>query len=310
MHAQLTARSTSKPFSVGNTTRSCRQRNVFTCASASSVRPQLQRFPASYDQAVRQAQEAVKAALADGLKLIEVEFPTSGLDSVSGDGEGQNEMNLSMDYIRRFLSAFRDKQEAVRVFFPDSQEVAIAQSGQTADPNAGRVEMEPKFEGVKYGMGYLTKQNPVWAALGVNLEQFTPSQLVKDSDEIFLVAYPHFNPREELSAVEKLYQESAREQGRPIIIFNGELDRIRGGYYPGLFFPGLAKLAREFIPRFEAVYYIHNFKGSRPGALYRSYPGPWQVLRRGANDPEELTLLRECDSMPTLREVAEMLASS
>lgn len=43
-----------------------------------------QTFPASYEQAVRQAQESCKAALADGKQLLEVEFPTAGLASVSG----------------------------------------------------------------------------------------------------------------------------------------------------------------------------------------------------------------------------------
>jgi hypothetical protein len=34
---------------------------------------------------------------------------------------------------------------------------------------------------------------------------------------------------------------------------------------PGLFFPELAKLTAEFLPKVEAAYYIHNFKGTRPG---------------------------------------------
>ena len=46
-------------------------------------------FPHSYDGAIRQAQDAVKAAIADGHKLIEVDFPTGGsLVGVSGESEG------------------------------------------------------------------------------------------------------------------------------------------------------------------------------------------------------------------------------
>jgi hypothetical protein len=30
-------------------------------------------------------------------------------------------------------------------------------------------------------------------------------------------------------------------------------------------FPELAKLSKEFLPQVECVYFIHNFKGSRPG---------------------------------------------
>lgn len=30
-------------------------------------------------------------------------------------------------------------------------------------------------------------------------------------------------------------------------------------------FPELAKLSKEFLPQVECAYFIHNFKGSRPG---------------------------------------------
>jgi hypothetical protein len=40
---------------------------------------------------------------------------------------------------------------------------------------------------------------------------------------------------------------------------------MRGGYYPGLFFPELAKVTNEFVPLLEGAYYIRNIKGSLPG---------------------------------------------
>lgn len=44
--------------------------------------------------------------------------------------------------------------------------------------------------------GYLTKQSAAWAVLGVNFgSKFQPSDLVKESDKMFVVAYPSFNPR-------------------------------------------------------------------------------------------------------------------
>ena len=78
------------------------------------------------------------------------------------------------------------------------QELAVARSGQTSDPSAGRVAMEAKFDDDTnlYKLGYLTKQNAAWAMLGMNLGQaFKPSQLVKEGDKMFVVAYPSFNPR-------------------------------------------------------------------------------------------------------------------
>jgi len=94
--------------------------------------------------------------------------------------------------------------------------------------------------------------------------------------QLFVMAYPSFNVNE-IIAIADLYEGSARNTGRPIIVFNGELDRIRSGYYPRLVYRKLAKLADDFIPLFESTLYIHNFKGARSGALFRVYPGPWQV---------------------------------
>ena len=65
-----------------------------------------------------------------------------------------------------------------------------------------------------------------------------------------------------------LYEHVTKASGSPIVVFNGELDRIRSGYYPALFFPKLGQLAKAFIPKFETAFYIHNFKGSRGGILF------------------------------------------
>lgn len=45
----------------------------------------MQAFPSEYDTAIRQMQLATKAALADGHKLLEVEFPTAGLAAAQGN---------------------------------------------------------------------------------------------------------------------------------------------------------------------------------------------------------------------------------
>ena len=71
----------------------------------------------------------------------------------------------------------------------------------------------------------------------------------------------------EMIQVGDLYEGVAKSSGSPIVVFNGELDRIRSGYYPALFFPKLGQLAKTFIPKFETAFYIHNFKGSRGGTV-------------------------------------------
>lgn len=57
------------------------------------------------------------------------------------------------------------------------------------------LKRSPPSDNTKFQFGYLTKQNAAWAALGVNIfgSKFTPVDLVKDTDELFVVAYPSFN---------------------------------------------------------------------------------------------------------------------
>ncbi len=59
---------------------------------------------------------------------------------------------------------------------------------------------------------------------------------------------------------------------------------------------------REFTPKFEQVYFIHNFKGSTPAVLFRAYPGPFQVL---VNTGEGgFVCVHSQDTFPGLRAVA------
>ncbi|PNH10484.1 hypothetical protein TSOC_002810, partial [Tetrabaena socialis] len=269
----------------------------------------------------RQAQEAAKAALKDGAPMVEVEFPSTSLSAVSGDGEGQNEMNASMGFLRQFLTGFRSRAATTRVFFPDNVELAVAQRGQTEDPAAGRKPLEPQFADATFQLGYLTQQNAAWAMFGFYKSGFDPVQMIKDTDDLLVIAYPSFNPREELSAVYELHDKVARARGMPIIMFNGELDRVRGGYYASLFFPEIAKdrcacahapspshfplhqFGRELFPTMITAYYIHNFKGTRPATLFRCYPGPWQLLRRDRQG-NVADVLWSSEKMPSLKEVA------
>lgn len=153
---------------------------------------------------------------------------------------------------------------------------------------------------------------------------------VKPEDQLFLVAYPYFNvngnslkhnplvdnifihlphssvvflflPNSEMLVVEELYKEAVVNTDRKLIIFNGELDRIRSGCilfffssnetkynvlqkreahvsynekkkkkdYPKFFYPKLGALTETLLPKMETVYYIHNFKGQKGGVLFR-----------------------------------------
>ncbi|KAK8472177.1 hypothetical protein PHAVU_002G132200 [Phaseolus vulgaris] len=230
----------------------------------------------------------------DNRQLMEIEFPTAGLGSVPGDGEGGIEMTESMQLIREFCDRFvsPEKVTRTRIFFPEANEVDFAR--------------QSVFSGSSLKLDYLTKPS-FFEDFGF-VEKVKMSDRVKTEDELFLVAYPYFNVNEIL-VVEELYKEAVLNTDRKLIIFNGELDRIRSGYYPPFFYPKLGALTKTFLPMMETVYYIHNFKGRNGGTLFRCYPGPWKVLRRVGT--RKYVCLHQQNSMPSLKEVAlEILPSA
>ncbi|KAK9095658.1 hypothetical protein Scep_027127 [Stephania cephalantha] len=172
-------------------------------------------FPSDYSALLQQAKRATGLALSDKKQLMEIEFPTAGLASVPGDGEGGIEMTESMQFIREFCDCFitPEKVTRTRIFFPEANEVEFARKS--------------VFGGASFKLDYLTKPS-LFEDFGF-VTKVKMADRVKPEDEMFLVAYPYFNVNEML-VVEELYKEAVENTSRQLIIFNGELDRIRTGW--------------------------------------------------------------------------------
>lgn len=91
-------------------------------------------LPQNLDQAVDQAQIAVKAAMADGFTRLQVEllFP---------------ELQM-MPIAQRFVSSFADLGDTLRVFFPDAGAAALARRdwGETPYPIRGLGELKAAIQ--------------------------------------------------------------------------------------------------------------------------------------------------------------------
>ncbi|XP_062224182.1 uncharacterized protein LOC133922741 isoform X2 [Phragmites australis] len=231
------------------------------------------KFPSDYTELLVQAKEAAESAFKDGKQLLEIEFPTAGLQTVPGDGEGGNEMTGSMLLIREFCDRFvpAEKVTRTRIFFPEANEVTFAR--------------QSAFEGCSLKLDYLTKPS-LFEDFGFTTK-VKMADRVKPEDETFLVAYPYFN-------VNELYKEAVVGTNRKLIVFNGELDRIRSGYYPSFFYPKLAELSKTFLPKLETVYYIHNFKGLKGGTLFR------RVLHLGCICTVRKSSMKHCACAPSI----------
>lgn len=163
---------------------------------------------------------------------------------------------------------------------------------------AGSAEIAPRFSETRFKLDYLTDPSGL-LDIGLDLNRVDVAAKVEATDRVFVAAYPSFQVQE-MEAVAELHAAVAGS-GRPVIVFNGEMDRYRSGYYPALFYPKIARLCKTFVPRFEQAYFFRNIKGSRGGCIFRVYGEPWQIYARRSPDPADLTLVWEGDEMPSLR---------
>lgn len=94
---------------------------------------------------------------------------------------------------------------------------------------------------------------------------------------LWLVVQPgNGGPVEDWVNCEKM---SVSQPKTPVVVINGALDKVRGGFYPKVFFPKLAQTVDRFYNKFESVFYLKPYfdKGVY-GWLYRVYPEPWQIV--------------------------------
>lgn len=86
----------------------------------------------------------------------------------------------------------------------------------------------------------------------------------------FIIQPGNGGPVEDWVNCEKIHLASPETS---MVIINGALDKVRGGYYPGVFFPKLAATVDRFFKKFESVFYLKPItdKGVY-GWLYRVYP--------------------------------------
>ena len=195
--------------------------------------------------------------------------------------ENNQTMRLMRELCRLFSRTGQVK--GVRVLFPDPVEMNIARTGAMAGPSGGvsspgTTFMDGPFKDFGGKTDYLCDPN-LWTESGLSrlLGRHEPAALrMQPDDEIFMVAFPGLNLNEFLE-MEELHRAFPQ---KPIISVCGDLERIRSGYYWKSWARTEMGILREFMPKFEITYLLHNFKGTCPGVLFRAYPGPYQACMR------------------------------
>ena len=166
------------------------------------------------------------------------------------------------------------------------------------------------MEGIKQQLGGGATEKAEEEEVVVVVEEEEETAAGKDRPALVIVCQPgDGGPIEDWFNVEKL-QIPADDGECPtsLLILNGQLDKLRDGYYSPFIFRKLAEVTDRFYRRFEPIFYLKPLldKGFA-GWLYRVAPGPWQVILHQQADGEEGTVVCTCDERPSYNEAVAMM---
>lgn len=130
--------------------------------------------------------------------------------------------------------------------------------------------------------------NPEFVVRGLG-ELMTP---IEADDDLYLIVNPSSI---EVATVESMCNEAA---DRPVVLLNPQLEDVA--------IVGIGYAARQlrerFLSQIETCYYVRPLEGA---AVYRCYPGPWQIWRESS--PDEYEWVSDVASRPSGEDIDRIL---
>ena len=285
------------------------------------------------------AKRAIEAAIADGVSKIEVEFPPllGGAQSKSqfDDFDNVQELDRNKEWTMQLAPMFAGdktyKDGRTWLVFPDLKECELAKKDYP-----GQRYQEATFTTIEAVTNFMSSSGDTessegyaapWGAslmsglssmmggkdgdAGLLGDQSSLDSLNVDSPaNLWLVVQPgNGGPVEDWVNCEKMHSPSI-----PMVVINGALDKVKGGFYAPVFFPALAATVERFWKKFETGLYLKPFSDKGVyGWLYRVYPEPWQVIYekvtpdKNGNAQVEYQTVEVMDTKPSYNQVVSIL---
>ena len=240
----------------------------------------------------RAAAAAIGRALADGVELLEVEFPPlletkTQFDDFSNVEvlDANRDFGIQLALEPELRAAVGDDAAALWLCCADQGEVDLAREAwpgmlygaatqtyiSAAVKALGREPLMPM------GSSALAVAGALGSLFGAKPPP--PSPAPPPTARLQLVVQPgDGGPMEDWLNLELLQQ-----AGTPMLCLNGALDKVTSGYYGNFLNPKLSRCAERFFNRFEPVYYLKPV-GSGRGWLFRVYGEAWQLYRQMKED--------------------------
>lgn len=239
--------------------------------------------PSSYTELVDDAVASIVFAVQDDVKRMEVEFPAvSNVDGYKGSSDLYIDSNVQLA-IAAARKIFSTTAMKVHILLPDEPEYRRAYQLFKAALDASEgVSLGHLLEGKKNFMSALSAR---FAVIGESCPD--PIDAAEKADMYMCVNASTI----ELKDLES-YASERVGSGKPLITWNMELDNLRADL--GLLGFPPKDLQYRFLSAFKPVFYIRQRDYSKTvavapfiinysGALFREYPGPWQVMLRQDN---------------------------
>ncbi|KMZ67937.1 Low PSII Accumulation 3 [Zostera marina] len=266
--------------------------------------------PKSYEVLVNDAAKSLVCALEEGNIRLEIDFPPlpSSISTYKGSSDEFNDANIQLALaVARKVEELKGTRACI--VFPDRPEKRRAsQLFKTAFETINGVTIG-SLDDVSIGAVPSFFQS-IRNTLDFDFDDETEDTQNSNEPPSFYI-FINCSTRE-LSSIEKYVEQYA--PSTPSLLFNLELDTLRSDL--GLFGFPPKDVHYRFLSQFMPVFYIRIRDYSKTvsvapfilnytGALFRQYPGPWQVMLKQGDG--SFACVAESDTRFTLGETKEEL---